>query len=236
MLCAGVIHGDLSEYNVLVDRDGPVIIDLPQAVNAAGNNNAASMLERDVRNITTYCSRFAPSLEATRFGKEIWSLYERGALHAFCPGADLHTTLLDIPDGRLPAHWNRAKDALEAFRRTCEPDLLLTTATHDNHQDHRGLARLVPTVFRDHLVLGYEILKAEPDLAQPTLFWPLAPEVVTEKIALLHAHYPSQAGRAWFDDESFRGLLRIRGVQSGHRYAEGFHPTRIAAGAPESGH
>jgi LmbE family N-acetylglucosaminyl deacetylase len=169
-------------------------------------------------------------------GDPVRQAEERGALHAFCPGADLHTTLLDIPDGRLPAHWNRAKDALEAFRRTCEPDLLLTTATHDNHQDHRGLARLVPTVFRDHLVLGYEILKAEPDLAQPTLFWPLAPEVVTEKIALLHAHYPSQARRAWFDDESFRGLLRIRGVQSGHRYAEGFHPTRIAAGAPESGH
>jgi LmbE family N-acetylglucosaminyl deacetylase len=184
--------------------------------------------------------RARPGLRVHAFvlaaGDPVRQAEERGALHAFCPGADLHTTLLDIPDGRLPAHWNRAKDALEAFRRTCEPDLLLTTATHDNHQDHRGLARLVPTVFRDHLVLGYEILKAEPDLAQPTLFWPLAPEVVTEKIALLHAHYPSQAGRAWFDDESFRGLLRIRGVQSGHRYAEGFHPTRIAAGAPESGH
>jgi len=81
MLCAGVIHGDLSEYNVLVDRDGPVIIDLPQAVNAAGNNNAASMLQRDADNITTYCSRFAPTLASTQFGKEIWSLYERGALH-----------------------------------------------------------------------------------------------------------------------------------------------------------
>jgi RIO kinase 1 len=81
MLCAGVIHGDLSEYNVLVDRDGPVIIDLPQAVNAAGNNNAASMLQRDADNITTYFSRFAPMLMATQFGKEIWSLYERGALH-----------------------------------------------------------------------------------------------------------------------------------------------------------
>jgi RIO kinase 1 len=81
MLCAGVIHGDLSEYNVLVDRDGPVIIDLPQAVNAAGNNNAASMLQRDADNITTYFSRFAPSLASTQFGKEIWSLYERGALH-----------------------------------------------------------------------------------------------------------------------------------------------------------
>jgi RIO kinase 1 len=81
MLCAGVIHGDLSEYNVLVDREGPVIIDLPQAVNAAGNNNAASMLQRDADNITTYCSRFAPTLASTQFGKEIWSLYERGALH-----------------------------------------------------------------------------------------------------------------------------------------------------------
>ena len=60
MLCAGIIHGDLSEYNVLVSADGPVIIDLPQAVDAAGNNNAASMLKRDVANITTYCSRFAP--------------------------------------------------------------------------------------------------------------------------------------------------------------------------------
>jgi len=81
MLCAGVIHGDLSEYNVLVDRDGPVIIDLPQAVNAAGNNNAASMLQRDADNITTYFSRFAPALAETQFGKEIWSLYERGGLH-----------------------------------------------------------------------------------------------------------------------------------------------------------
>ena len=81
MLCAGVIHGDLSEYNVLVDRDGPVIIDLPQAINAAGNNNAASMLQRDADNITTYFSRFAPALASTQFGKEIWSLYERGALH-----------------------------------------------------------------------------------------------------------------------------------------------------------
>ena len=81
MLCAGIIHGDLSEYNVLVDADGPVIIDLPQAVDAAGNNNASAMLLRDVANVTTYFSRFAPALAATQYGKEIWSLYERGALH-----------------------------------------------------------------------------------------------------------------------------------------------------------
>ena len=81
MLCAGIIHGDLSEYNVLVDRTGPVIIDLPQAVNAAGNNNAAAMLQRDAANITHYFSRFAPALASSQYGKEIWSLYERGALH-----------------------------------------------------------------------------------------------------------------------------------------------------------
>jgi RIO kinase 1 len=81
MLCAGVIHGDLSEYNVLLDRDGPVIIDLPQAVDAAGNNNAAAMLQRDADNLTTYFSRFAPSLARTQYGKEIWSLFQGAALH-----------------------------------------------------------------------------------------------------------------------------------------------------------
>jgi RIO kinase 1 len=80
MLCAGVIHGDLSEYNVLVTGEGPVIIDLPQAVDAAANNNAAAMLKRDVLNITTYFSRFAPALAATRYGDEIWSLYEGAEL------------------------------------------------------------------------------------------------------------------------------------------------------------
>ncbi|MGB9080544.1 MAG: PA4780 family RIO1-like protein kinase [Desulfuromonadaceae bacterium] len=80
MLCAGIIHGDLSEYNVLVGRDGLVIIDLPQAVNASGNNNARSMLERDVENITAYFGRFAPELLSTDYGKEIWKLYASGTL------------------------------------------------------------------------------------------------------------------------------------------------------------
>lgn len=158
---------------------------------------------------------------------------ERAALAAFCPGADLEVTVLDVPDGRLPTHWERAKEALEGFRRTCEPDLVLATSRHDDHQDHRELARLVPTVFRDHLTLHYEILKAEPDLAQPTVLVPLTAEVLAEKSRLLHEHYPSQTTRAWFDDEVFRGLARVRGVQGGTRYAEGFHVTRaVAAVAP----
>jgi RIO kinase 1 len=81
MLCAGLVHGDLSEFNVLVDGDGPVIIDLPQAVDAAGNNNAAKMLARDVNNITSYYAQFAPELAKTQYAREIWALYENGELH-----------------------------------------------------------------------------------------------------------------------------------------------------------
>ena len=81
MLCAGIVHGDLSEYNILVDKNGPVIIDLPQAVDATANNNACKMLERDVNNLATYFGQFAPELRSTHYGKEIWSLYESGELH-----------------------------------------------------------------------------------------------------------------------------------------------------------
>jgi RIO kinase 1 len=80
MLCAGVVHGDLSEYNVLVAADGPVIIDLPQAVDAAGNNSAAEMLNRDVTNLAVWFGRFAPELLDTDYGREIWAIYETGKL------------------------------------------------------------------------------------------------------------------------------------------------------------
>ena len=80
MLCAGVVHGDLSEFNVLLDEYGPVIIDLPQAVNASANNNAKAMLERDVENMTNYFGQFSPDLLETNFGKEIWQLFEDGEL------------------------------------------------------------------------------------------------------------------------------------------------------------
>ncbi len=86
MLCAGVIHGDLSEYNILVGADGPVIIDLPQAVDAAVSSSAAAMLERDVGNLAAYFGRFAPELLVSEYGKEIWALYQAGLL---VPGAKL---------------------------------------------------------------------------------------------------------------------------------------------------
>jgi RIO kinase 1 len=80
MLCAGVIHGDLSEFNVLLDEHGPVIIDLPQAVNATTNNNAQSMLTRDVENITSYYAQFAPQLSKKHYAQEMWELFENGEL------------------------------------------------------------------------------------------------------------------------------------------------------------
>ena len=85
MLNAGVIHGDLSEYNILVDEQGPVIIDLPQAIDAAGSSVAASMLERDVTNLANFFGTFAPELIGSQYGKEIWNLYEAGTLTADYP-------------------------------------------------------------------------------------------------------------------------------------------------------
>ncbi|MFC3965562.1 PIG-L deacetylase family protein [Nocardia jiangsuensis] len=147
---------------------------------------------------------------------------ERAALESFCPGADLTLTVLDVPDGRVPAHWARVKDALAAFRRSTEPELVFAPHRGDAHQDHRTLAELVPTEFRNHLVLGYEIPKWETDTPRPTALHPVAPEVAAEKAALLARHYPSQAQRHWFDTELFLGLARLRGVQCYAPYAEGF--------------
>lgn len=110
MLCAGVIHGDLSEYNILLAADGPVIIDLPQAVNAAGNNEAQVMLERDVDNLMNFFGKFAPQLLGAHYGKEIWALFEAGGLH---PGVAL-TGHVDIDTS--PVVLDELLDELEDAR------------------------------------------------------------------------------------------------------------------------
>jgi LmbE family N-acetylglucosaminyl deacetylase len=147
---------------------------------------------------------------------------ELEALAAFCGDSDLEVTLLDIPDGRAPAHWERIKNHLNEFRKSCNPQVVFGPQRGDAHQDHRLLAELLPTEFRDHLVLGYEILKWEADTPRPTIYHPLETDVAEEKSRLLLKHYPSQMSRDWFDEQSFLGLARLRGVQCRSRYAEAF--------------
>jgi LmbE family N-acetylglucosaminyl deacetylase len=153
---------------------------------------------------------------------------EHAALAAFCPDADLRITVLNVPDGRLPAHWDKAKAALEDLRAQTNPDFVFAPNRFDAHQDHRGLAKLVPTTFRDHLVLGYEVVKWDGDLGQPSAYQPLDATLIETKIDLLNEHYPSQRHRPWYDREAFLGLARIRGIECGLRYAEAFYINKIA--------
>jgi LmbE family N-acetylglucosaminyl deacetylase len=140
----------------------------------------------------------------------------------FLPGCDVTVTAGGLPDGRLPAHWTETKELLERVARGPAPDLVLAPDPGDAHQDHRTVAELVTTVWRDHLVLRYEIPKWDGDLRTPTLYVPLDEAQVRDKVRLLHKSYPSQAGRDWFDEETFTGLARIRGIECRARYAEAY--------------
>lgn len=152
---------------------------------------------------------------------------EQAALAAFCPGADLRLTVLKLADGRFPVQWEEAKAAVEELRAQTEPDLVLAPRTEDAHQDHRGLAQLIPTAFRDHLVLGYEIVKWDGDLGRMAAYQPLSPDTAEQKVRLLQEHYPSQRHRPWYDREAFLGLARIRGIECHARYAEAFAVTKL---------
>jgi RIO kinase 1 len=130
MLCAGLVHGDLSEFNILVDDNGPVIIDLPQAVDAARNNHAKRMLERDVANLADYLGQFAPQLRGTDYGNEIWAHYEAGTLTPETPLtgefvqptelADVEAVLKEIEDVRAEAMRRQERLAEHAAEQAAQ--------------------------------------------------------------------------------------------------------------------
>jgi LmbE family N-acetylglucosaminyl deacetylase len=147
----------------------------------------------------------------------------RNAASAFVPSAELTIELFDLPEGRLPAAWGQVKQALESVAQTCSPDLILAPSRDDAHQDHRTIGEIVPTVFRDHLYLSYEIPKWDGDLGRPSVYVPMSAAIARRKVELLHHCFPSQHGRDWWDDEVFLGLARLRGMECRARYAEAFN-------------
>ncbi len=146
----------------------------------------------------------------------------RNAAREFMPGADLTVEFFDLPEGRLPAVWGGVKEILEEIADSCAPDIVIAPSPDDAHQDHRTIAELIPTVFRDHLYLAYEIPKWDGDLGRPSLYVPLSTSIVRRKVELLDTCFPSQRGRDWWDDEVFLGLARLRGMECRARYAEAF--------------
>jgi LmbE family N-acetylglucosaminyl deacetylase len=147
----------------------------------------------------------------------------RDAARAFLPGADIDFDLHDLPESRLPAVWGEVKEVLEQAARSCSPDLILAPSPGDAHQDHRTIAEILPTVFRDQLILGYEIPKWDGDLGRPPMYVPLTAAAAHRKTELLSKCFPSQRSRDWWDDEVFLGLARLRGVECRAPYAEAFH-------------
>jgi LmbE family N-acetylglucosaminyl deacetylase len=149
-------------------------------------------------------------------------LEAKAAAAEFLSGADLSVRLFDLPEGRLPAAWGHVKDAIEEVMSSFRPDLVVAPQADDAHQDHRTIAEIVPTVFRDQLYLGYEVPKWDGDFGRPTVYVPLSAEVARRKVELLRKCFPSQRGRDWWDDDVFLGLARLRGMECRAQYAEAF--------------
>lgn len=133
--------------------------------------------------------------------------------------------LHEYRDGFFPHEGADIKEAFEWLKTGPNPDVILTHYRNDLHQDHRVISELTRNTWRDHLTLEYEIPKYDGDLDRPNVFVPIPAVEVRRKISLLLRGFPSQSGKHWFDEETFRALMRIRGVEcnSPSRYAEAFH-------------
>jgi LmbE family N-acetylglucosaminyl deacetylase len=137
--------------------------------------------------------------------------------------ANSSVALGSFRDSYLPYEGAKVKEWAEAQKaRMAAPDIVLTHRSDDAHQDHRIVNELAWNLFRDSLILEYEIPKWDGDIGRTNLYVELAPEILDRKVALLDRHFGTQRSKAWFDAETFRGLARLRGVESRTRYAEAF--------------
>jgi LmbE family N-acetylglucosaminyl deacetylase len=149
----------------------------------------------------------------------------RASADAFLAGAaNSRIELGQFKDGFFPYQGADIKAWLEILKDDIDPDVVLTHRRGDAHQDHREVCQLTWNLFRDHLILEYEIPKWDGDLDQPNLYMPLSAAALERKIELLHVHFGSQRSKDWFDAETFAGLARLRGMEcrAPVRYAEAF--------------
>ena len=152
-----------------------------------------------------------------------------GAAAFLAAAREADVRILNFDESFLPYRGGDVKVAFEALKEVT-PDLVFTHTRNDLHQDHRLACELTWNTFRDHLILEYEIPKYDGDLGVPNVFVPLGEEIVAEKVRLLGEHFSSQAGKHWFDQELFRGMLRIRGMESATHYAEAFTCRKLRLG------
>jgi LmbE family N-acetylglucosaminyl deacetylase len=155
----------------------------------------------------------------------------RKSAEDFLAGASgSHIEVESFPDGLFPENGHAIKKWFELLKQRIEPDLILTHRSDDAHQDHRQVSRLTWNTFRDHCILEYEIPKWDGDLGQPNVYVPISAAALQRKIDFLMLHFGSQGSKHWFDEETFRGLARLRGMEcrAPERYAEAFFGRKLS--------
>jgi len=155
---------------------------------------------------------------------------KRSAADFLANAGTAQVELMSFRDGFFPEQGEAIKQWFEDLKQRVEPDLILTHRGDDAHQDHRQVSRLTWNTFRDHQILEYEIPKWDGDIGQPNVYVAISAQALQRKIELLIAHFGSQRSKQWFDDETFRGLARIRGMEcrAPERYAEAFFGRKLA--------
>jgi LmbE family N-acetylglucosaminyl deacetylase len=157
----------------------------------------------------------------------------RKSAHDFLSGAaGARADIMQFRTGFFPAQSEAVKHWFESLKASVNPDIIFTHRRDDAHQDHREVSRHTWSTFRDQLILEYEIPKWDGDMGQPNLYVPLSAKVLQRKVTLLLTHFETQRSRHWFDEETFRGLARLRGMEcrAPERYAEAFFAKKFVLG------